>query len=115
MSYLAKIRADAKSIVTGITNGINIPAVFKLGVSREIETRGLYIRRTDILEYADGAKDHSPYASISVDYDIFEFTEKYISLKDWTVEVDGFIYDVIQSNHNTTTGIIQCDLKDVPE
>ena len=110
---LDDIRQDAKWIVSsGDVDTINLPCVFNDGVNPDINSFGNFIRRTDTLEYDDGNKKKAPYSSLTTDIDIFNFAEKYISLKDWTVTVEGNTYIIEQSNPNRTLGIIQMDLKD---
>jgi len=111
MNVLEDARKDAKMIVSN-GGGFELPAVFSDQNGRIIESKGLFIRRTDTLDFDDGSQKKAPYSSITTDIDIFEFTEKYISLKGWIVTVEGNDYEVIQSNPNRTLGIIQCDLKD---
>lgn len=110
MDILEEARKDAKMIVT--EGGFSLPAIFDNQDGIVIESTALFIRRTDTLEYEDGSSKKAPYSSLTTDYDIFNFTEKYISLKNWTVEVEGNVYLIEQSNPNKTLGIIQCDLKD---
>ncbi len=112
MDILEEARKDAKMIVSN-GGGFESPAVFNDQKGKRIVSKGLFIRRTDTLEYDDGSKKKAPYSSITTDIDIFEFTDKYVSLKGWLVTVEGNDYEVVQSNPNRTLGIIQCDLKDV--
>ena len=110
MDILEEARKDAKMIVTD--GGFELPAIFDNQAGTVIQSTALFIRRTDTLNYEDGSSKKEPYSSLTVDYDIFNFTEKYISLKNWTVEVESNVYLIEQSNPNLTLGIIQCDLKD---
>lgn len=109
MSLIEQARVDAKMIVN--SGGFELPCLFVNGET-EIEANAIFIRRTDTIEYDDGSKKHSPFSSILVDYDIFNFTNKYVSLKGWTVQVDGGTYSIEESLPNRTLGLIQCNLRD---
>jgi len=110
MGILDDARIDAKMIVT--SGGFELPVVFDNQNGTVIETTALFIRRTDTLNFDDGSSKKSPFSSLTVDYDIFNFTKKYISLKNWIVTIENNDYLIEQSNPNRTLGIIQCDLKD---
>ncbi len=110
MDILEEARKDAKMIVN--EGGFELPAIFNDGVNPDINATALFIRRTDALEFDDGSKKNSPFSSCTADYDIFGFVDKYISLKGWTVIVEGNTYEILESLPNRTLGIIQCNLKD---
>ena len=103
---------DLVELIMSIEEEFSTPAIFTNPANVEFNTIGLFIRRTDVLEFDDGSKKNSPFSSFTTDYDVFNFTEKYISLKGWTVEIEGDIYTVDESLPNRTVGIIQCNLKD---
>lgn len=111
MDILAEARKDAKMIVSN-GGGFELQCSFDNGVDPPIESFGLFIRRTDLLEYDDGSKKNAPFSSLTTDYDIFNFTENYVSLKGWKVTVESKVYEIIESLPNRTLGIIQCNLLD---
>lgn len=111
MDILEEARKDAKMIVSN-GGGFELPCIFDNQSGTVINSFGLFVRRTDVNEYDDGSKKQAPFSSVSTDYDIFNFSEKYVSLKDWTVEVEGNVYEILESLPNRTLGIIQCNLKD---
>lgn len=114
MSILDQARIDAKSILE--EGGFETELTFTPPEGEPIVTNGLAIRRTDTLEYDDGSKKHSPFSSITVPMDVFNFTTNYVSLKDWTVSFTdaqkNLSYDIVEALPNRTLGIINCTLKD---
>ena len=110
MGILEEIRKDAKMIV--LDGGFELPCIFDNQAGTVINSFGLFVRRTDTLEYEDGSKKQAPFSSVSTDYDIFNFSEKYVSLKGWIVTVESNVYEILESLPNRTLGIIQCNLKD---
>jgi hypothetical protein len=113
MGLLEDIREDAKMIVSGGDgDGFDLPAIIDNQVDPVIETSVIFFRRTDSLEYEDGSKKNSPFSRCIINMDVLNLTEKYISLKGWTITVDGDNYTIDECFPNRTLGIIPCNLKD---
>ena len=116
MSFMDEIRDDASSILT--EGGFETESEIKFTSPdlTEVLSKGVAIRRTDILEYSDGDKKTSPFASICVPLAPFNFTSKYISLKNWSIEYDynnvTYISKVGDYHPNYTLGIVNITLKD---
>ncbi len=115
MNIFNEARADAKEILLGDDS------VYAKFISPDtepviIETAGIAIRRTDSLAFDDGSKQNSPFSSITVPFDVFDFTKNYVSLKNWTVEFADSektrTYKIGETLPNRTIGIINCTLKD---
>lgn len=113
-TILDEARKDARDIIVNGGFETSIKLVSPQGV--EIITNGLAIRRTDTLEYDDGSKKNSPFSSITIPLDIFEFTNTYVSLKGWIAEFQDsetlVNYKIVETLPNRTLGIINCTLKD---
>ena len=108
------VREDARDIVTA--GGFETPLILTSpDALTTIETNGIAIRRTDHLVYDNGDEKNTPFASITVPFDIFDFTGKVISLKDWKVQFtdsqDTVTYTITDILPNRTIGIINCTLK----
>lgn len=115
MSIIDDIRNDAKDILLSGGFESEITFVNPAGTVT-VSTKGIAIRRTDTLEYDNGSKQYSPYSSVRVPFDVFNFTNDYVSLKDWTCTFTDSeksrSYKVLETIPNRTIGILTLTLKD---
>lgn len=114
MSLIDEARADAKEIL--LSGGFDTEIKFTSPTGEVVDTKGVAIRRTDTLEFDDGKKEYTPYASVLVPFDAFGFTKDYVSLKNWDIEFTDSEklrkYKGSETLPNRTLGVITVSLKD---
>jgi len=108
------IREDVVEIIT--EGGFETDITLTSPSSVVIQTKGLAVRRTDVLEYDDGSKKNSPFSSITIPFSSISTTDTYITLKGWTASFTDsektLSYTIDECLPNRTLGIINCTLKD---
>lgn len=109
-SILDRAKADASNIIK--SGGFESDITLK-NDTEELATTGLFINRTDSIQYEDGADKLEPFAHLTISLDdLPESTIENgkVNLTGWKVEYSGTTYAIKEIMPNRTINVIAIKL-----